>query len=139
VAAALAGLAGAAARGWGAVPAATLFGLALFAWCYFELVEHATRPELLRWAVAFVFGLVHGFGFASVLIEAQLPPARLAAALFGFNVGVELGQLAVVTLGWLVLVTIGSAASPMRRRVAEAGSAAICGLGLYWFVTRGWG
>ena len=140
VAAALTGLAGAAARGWGAVPAATLFGLALFAWCYFELVEHATRPELLRWAVAFVFGLVHGFGFASVLIEAQLPPARLAAALFGFNVGVELGQLAVVLLVWPLLRYLGRRKhATLRAAVIEYTSAAVCGLGLFWFVARAFG
>jgi len=140
VATALAGLASAAAAGWGAVPATTLFGLALFAWCYFELVEHAARPELLRWAVAFVFGLVHGFGFAAVLVEAQLPPARLASALFGFNVGVELGQLAVVLLVWPLLRHLGRRNhATVRAAVIEYASAAVCGLGLFWFVARAFG
>jgi len=117
-----------------------LCGLALFAWCYFELVEHAARPELLRWAVAFVFGLVHGFGFASVLVEAQLPPARLAAALLGFNVGVELGQLSVVLLIWPLLRALaGRNYAATRAVVIEYTSAAVCGLGLFWFVTRAFG
>ena len=48
------------------------------------------------WAIAFVFGLVHGFGFANVLLDLGLSNATLAVALLGFNVGVELGQIAIV-------------------------------------------
>ena len=51
-----------------------------------------------RWQVAFVFGLLHGFGFASVLADLDLPPSALALSLFGFNVGVEIGQLVLVLL-----------------------------------------
>jgi hypothetical protein len=51
-----------------------------------------------RWQVAFAFGLLHGFGFASVLADLDLPPASLALSLFGFNVGVEIGQLVLVLL-----------------------------------------
>ena len=55
-----------------------------------------------RWQVAFAFGLLHGFGFASVLADLDLPPSALALSLFGFNVGVEIGQLVLV----LVLVPL---------------------------------
>jgi hypothetical protein len=87
--------------------------------------------------VAFVFGLVHGFGFAGVLSEMELPTARLVPALFGFNAGVELGQLAAVALVWPVLAAVARA-SPLRwgPRISVLGSAAICGLGLFWFVSR---
>ncbi|HKE46642.1 MAG TPA: HupE/UreJ family protein [Rhodanobacteraceae bacterium] len=51
-----------------------------------------------RWQVAFAFGLLHGFGFASVLADLDLPPSSLALSLFGFNVGVEIGQLVLVLL-----------------------------------------
>jgi hypothetical protein len=51
-----------------------------------------------RWQVAFAFGLLHGFGFASVLADLDLPPSALALSLFGFNVGVEIGQLVLVLL-----------------------------------------
>ncbi|HXW72496.1 MAG TPA: HupE/UreJ family protein [Methylocella sp.] len=56
------------------------------------------RPIVQRrlWAVAFIFGLVHGLGFANVLIELGLPKKALAIALIGFNLGVEVGQLAIV-------------------------------------------
>ncbi len=50
------------------------------------------------WVVAFVFGLLHGFGFSTALTSAGLPRAALPAALLGFNVGVEIGQLAFVLL-----------------------------------------
>jgi hypothetical protein len=51
---------------------------------------------LSGWAIAFVFGLVHGFGFANVLIDLGLTDVTLALSLLGFNVGVELGQMAIV-------------------------------------------
>ena len=59
------------------------------------------RPTLTRrapWAVAFAFGLLHGFGFAGALREIGLPEAQLGLSLFAFNLGVELGQLAIVAL-----------------------------------------
>lgn len=126
-----------AARGIGVVSGATLAGLALFAACHFAMLDRAARPARLRAAVAFAFGLVHGFGFAGVLGQMQLPTDRVVPALFGFNVGVELGQLAIVCLAWPVLYQL-EVRSPLRwyRAVAEFGSAGICGLGLYWFVGR---
>ena len=135
VAGALAGLALVAAAGVGRVPAVTLAGLALFAACYFPLLRRVTRPAALRWGLAFLFGLVHGFGFAAVLVDARLETTRLARALVGFNTGVEVGQLAVVALVWpLIQIAI-------RRRggLVEVGSAAVAGLGLFWFVTRAYG
>lgn len=54
--------------------------------------------SLKRWRLAFVFGLIHGFGFANVLLDLGLPTQALAVALGGFNVGVELGQLAIVVV-----------------------------------------
>ncbi|MGI9428032.1 MAG: HupE/UreJ family protein [Bythopirellula sp.] len=64
---------------------------------------------LSNWAIAFVFGLVHGFGFANVLLDLGLSNFALALSLLGFNVGVELGQLAIVLcflpLAFLLRVT----------------------------------
>ncbi len=137
---ALAALALVATRGHGRIPGITLAGLALFSLCYFGLLEQASRPAPLRWTIAFIFGLVHGFGFAAVLLEADLSSVRLVQALFGFNVGVEIGQLAAVVLIWPLLRFV---ARPGRERVRAAlieyGSAAVCGLGLFWFVSRAYG
>jgi hypothetical protein len=127
----------AAVVGLGALPRLALVGLSLFTLCHFALLRISERPARLRAAVAFAFGLIHGFGFAGVLAEMSLSVDRLAPALFGFNLGVELGQLAVVMGAWPLLrllarVSAGRAA-PL---VSELVSAAICGLGLFWFVTR---
>jgi hypothetical protein len=140
IAAALALLALAAAAGHGRVPAATLAGLAVFSACYFGLLGRAPRAASLRWAIAFVFGLVHGFGFAAVLAEAGFDAGRAARALFGFNLGVEVGQLAVVAVVWPVLQLVTRAQrGGLRAAVVEMGSAAVLGLGLFWFVTRAYG
>ena len=140
IAAALAGLAIVAVRGHGKVPALTLAGLALFTACYFELLRRLAGSTSLRWAVAFLFGLVHGFGFAAVLGEAGLPPDRIVRALLGFNIGVELGQLGVVALIWPILHALLRAENRnIGRTVVQVGSAAVAGLGLFWFVARTFG
>jgi hypothetical protein len=123
--------------GVGVVPRGVYLGLALFTGCHFSLLRISERPARLRTAVAFAFGLIHGFGFAGVLAEMSLPSERLVPALFGFNVGVELGQLGVVALAWPALRFVARRFdSRVERLVVELGSAAVCGLGLFWFGTR---
>jgi len=88
-----------------------------------------------RWQVAFVFGLLHGFGFASVLADLDLPPASLALSLFGFNVGVEIGQLALV----LLLVPLAYLVRDTRfypRIGVSTASALIAIVAGGWFVER---
>jgi hypothetical protein len=88
-----------------------------------------------RWLVAFFFGLMHGFGFASVLLDLDLPASSLALSLFGFNVGVEIGQLMIVAIlippAFLARHSIG-----YRRFAFNGGSAAIAVLALAWFIER---
>jgi hypothetical protein len=88
-----------------------------------------------RWLVAFGFGLVHGFGFAGALAELGLPPGALALSLLGFNVGVELGQLAIVVL-FLPLAYALRRTGFYRRGVLVGGSLAIAALAFAWFVQR---
>jgi len=135
IAAVLLALAGAAAAGAGSVPALALAGLALFTGCHMTRLVRAERPQRLRWHAAFGFGLLHGFGFASVLVDAGLPTAALARVLVGFNAGVELGQLAVV----VAVLPIISRVRGWRPALLELGSAAVAGLGVFWFVTRAFG
>jgi hypothetical protein len=88
-----------------------------------------------RWLAAFVFGLIHGFGFASVLADLGLQGTDLGLALLGFNVGVELGQLSIVA----VLIPVAYIARTTRfyRRVfMPVGAVLICALAGYWFVER---
>ena len=90
---------------------------------------------LKRWRLAFVFGLVHGFGFASVLLDLGLPASALLAALGGFNLGVELGQLAIV--GAFMPLAWGLRRTWFYRWVLVfGGSSAIVVLGLFWTFER---
>ena len=87
------------------------------------------------WMVAFGFGLVHGFGFASVLADLGLPRDALVLALVGFNVGVELGQLAIVVI-FLPLAYALRRSDFYRRWIMTGGSMAIAMLAGVWFVQR---
>jgi hypothetical protein len=88
-----------------------------------------------RWVMAFVFGLVHGFGFASVLADLGLPQDALVLALVGFNVGVELGQLAIVVVMFPVLFLLRRLA--IYRRVALPLTAvAMILISMVWVVER---
>ena len=88
-----------------------------------------------RWIVAFGFGLVHGFGFASVLADLGLPQGALVLALVGFNVGVEAGQLAIVS-GFLPLAYALRRSWLYRRIIFTGGSAAIALLAAVWLIER---
>ncbi len=88
-----------------------------------------------RWRIAFAFGLLHGFGFASVLADMGLPPGARVICLVAFNLGVELGQLAVVAVVMPVAYAI-RATTFYRRTVVQWGSSAIAGLALVWLVQR---
>ncbi|HSE12994.1 MAG TPA: HupE/UreJ family protein [Rudaea sp.] len=90
------------------------------------------------WLLAFCFGLVHGFGFASVLNDLGLPRATLALALAGFNVGVEIGQLTVV-LAVVPLIYFARQARFYRPGVLVGGSSAIALVAGVWFVGRAMG
>jgi len=95
------------------------------------------RRDLRPW-LAGIFGLIHGFGFASVLLEFGLPRDALGWSLASFNIGVELGQLAIVLpiAGMLALLWHYSAV--MARRCVLAGSIVVVLAGSWWFVQRVW-
>ena len=88
-----------------------------------------------RWLVAFGFGLIHGFGFASVLADLGLPQGALALALLGFNLGVEVGQLAIVA-AFLPMAYALRRSFFYRRVVLLGGSLLIAAVAAAWFVER---
>ena len=88
-----------------------------------------------RWMVAFFFGLIHGFGFASVLVDLGLPQGALALALLGFNLGVEVGQLTIVA-AFLLLAYPVRRSSLYRRVVLLGGSLLIALIAAGWFIER---
>ncbi|MGE5414326.1 MAG: HupE/UreJ family protein [Syntrophomonadaceae bacterium] len=88
------------------------------------------------WVVAFVFGLIHGFGFASALTSAGLPRADLPLALLGFNVGVEIGQVAFVLLVLLLERSFRILEIRWPRWAAALPGYAVGTLGAFWTIQR---
>jgi hydrogenase/urease accessory protein HupE len=86
--------------------------------------------------IAFTFGFIHGFGFASVLREMELPARALGWSLFAFNAGVEIGQLAVVIPVATAVKALRSRSEAAGRRVAFAGSIVVIAAGAFWFMQR---
>jgi hypothetical protein len=122
--------------GWSSLPPLTIVGLMVFTGCYFALASRS-KGGWLRVFLTFAFGLVHGFGFAGVLVEMSLPTDRLVPALFGFNLGVEIGQIGVVLLLWPTLVLAARLSSNNVTRLgSEISTAVLCGLGVYWLIER---
>jgi HupE / UreJ protein len=88
-----------------------------------------------RWLIAFAFGLIHGFGFANVLQSLNLPHADLMLSLVGFNIGVELGQIALVAL-LLPFAYLFRARSAYPRTVLAGGSIATAAVASGWLLER---
>lgn len=90
---------------------------------------------LSNWMLAFLFGLVHGFGFANVLLDLGLSSTGLGVALFGFNVGVELGQMAIV-VAFMPLAFALRSTLFYRYAVLQAGSVLVAMVACVWFYER---
>ena len=86
--------------------------------------------------IAFAFGFIHGFGFAYVLREMDLPAQALGWSLFSFNAGVEIGQLLVVTAVASALAALRSRNEAAAQRLAVAGSVFVMGAGVFWYIQR---
>lgn len=89
-----------------------------------------------RLAVVFAFGLLHGLGFAAMLVEFGLPEGRFWLALIGFNLGVELGQISILLLAWFGIAFWLMRWSHYRRWFVNPLSILIAGIGLLWFWQR---
>ena len=99
-------------------------------------VENLIWPgrEWRRWLVSFCFGLMHGLGFAGALAELNLQGAALVRALVGFNIGVELGQVAFIAV-FLPLLAWASRPAALQR-LPQAASLLVAVMGGFWFVQR---
>src|SRR6266480_1340699 len=86
--------------------------------------------------IAFTFGFIHGFGFANVLREIDLPARALGWSLFSFNVGVEIGQLIVVVVVASAFAALRARSKAAGRQLAYAGSIVVIAAGAFWFVQR---
>jgi hypothetical protein len=88
-----------------------------------------------RWMAAFVLGLMHGFGFSSTLKDLDLPRSNLLLTLFGFNLGVEVGQIAIV-LTFVPVAFLARRTTGYRRLALVGGSMAILAVAAIWLVER---
>ena len=124
-------------KGIGVLPPALLLGAAIFSAAYLLISGQLHDSGRLRMVVTTIFGLIHGFGFAADLLEAKLPPEKLAQILFGFNIGVEVGQLTIVLAvsGLVMLARRIRLATPRPITVDVLGSALIAE-GVAWFLSR---
>lgn len=125
------------AFGW-IVPPGNLVEPLIAASIAFVAVENLFHEKLARWrpVVVFGFGLLHGLGFASVLADFGLPEAQFIAALLGFNLGVEIGQLTVIAVAFLAVGLWFGRKPWYRARIAIPASAIIALIGAYWVVER---
>ena len=121
----------------GIISLLTWIGLLIFLISYALLVETKKDAEFYNPFLTLVFGLVHGFGFASVLLELGLPKGRTVSALFGFNLGVELGQIFVVTLAISTLYVLGKTKLiKYKENLYNIAALFLIALGTFWFVGR---
>jgi hypothetical protein len=125
----------AAGLGWVRLPSRFVESAIALSIAYVAVENLAVREPRQRWLLTFFFGLVHGFGFASVLAEIGLPPSGVLPSLISFNVGVELGQLCVVAaVAPLLLGLVPRLGQSARLR--SLGSALLLVLSSYWFFER---
>ena len=113
-------------------------GFGIFAACYLLAASAAEtngdrRGTLLLFVATCCFGLVHGFGFAGFLMETGLLGTSLLMPLLGFNLGVEAGQLIIVAIALSLGALVGRRLPDVLPQVAAAG---LCGIGVFWFVSR---
>ncbi len=104
----------------------------------FIAVENILFSELKPWriAIVFCFGLIHGMGFASSLNEIGLPRNNFLLSILSFNVGVELGQISVITAAFILLIFPFGKKPWYRKRIVYPLSAIIGLIALYWTIER---
>jgi len=137
----LAWITGIAALALGFIDSQALFaylGFGIFAGCYLmasRKLQHyeKKRATTLLFVATCCFGLVHGFGFAGFLMDTGLLGTSLLVPLLGFNLGVELGQLALVSVALLGGLLFRNRVPQLVPQLVAAG---LCGIGVFWFVGR---
>ncbi len=114
-------------------------GIGIFAASYLNLstaITHANDKRgatLLLVTTTVCFGLIHGFGFAGFLMETGLLGTSLFIPLLGFNLGVELGQLTIVAVTLLIAKIVHK---HLPQSLPQFAAAALCAVGVFWFVER---
>jgi hydrogenase/urease accessory protein HupE len=120
--------------GWVVIPSGAIESLIALSIAYIGVENFLGKRLLERRFVTGLFGLVHGFGFSNVLRNMNMPRGDLAASLFSFNLGVEIGQLAFVAVAFPLLFYL--AKTRWSEHIVAGVSVAIMSVGFYWFVQR---
>jgi hypothetical protein len=119
------------------MPMLLLIGGGIFSANYLMLTGHLRDAARVRLVMTLVFGLIHGFGFASNLLEMKLPSGRLVELLLGFNLGVEVGQVTVVMGAILVAYLMVKVRLGVPRPIlTDLAASFLVAEGLYWFLGR---
>lgn len=118
------------------IPLSVWSGLILFCLCYGLAIRDESSAHRLAPFMTVAFGLVHGFGFAGLLSDIGLPAERLVSGLFGFNLGVELGQLLVLVPALIFGPYIIDELPKLKLRWSDMSATALTALGVYLFVSR---
>ena len=119
------------------VPAAITEPIIALSIC-FVAIENLLFAELKAWRIliVFMFGLIHGLGFASALNEIGLPPNKFYISILAFNGGVELGQIAIIVLLFTSIIRFWGKKDWYRQRIVFPLSVIIAMLAGYWTITR---
>jgi hypothetical protein len=119
------------------LPALLLIGAGIFGTNYLMLTGHMRDAARVRLVMTLVFGLIHGFGFASDLLQMRLPTGRLAQLLMGFNLGVEVAQVIVVLSAVLLAYLLVKVRLAVPRPVfTDIAASFLVAEGLAWFLSR---
>ena len=104
----------------------------------FVAIENIITDKLkpARIIIVFIFGLIHGMGFASALTELGLPKNQFFTSLITFNIGVELGQITIILLAWFLIGKWFADKPWYRKRIVIPISLIIAIIGLYWTIER---
>lgn len=104
----------------------------------FVAIENIVLKELKPWRIliVFFFGLVHGMGFASALNEVGLPRNNFITAILAFNLGVEIGQIAIIVLAFVIIVRPFGKRLTYKQRLVYPLSAIIAVVAAYWTIER---
>jgi hydrogenase/urease accessory protein HupE len=103
---------------------------------YIALINIFNKDSKHQPWLAFGFGLIHGFGFAGILSEMKLDPTQMATSLFSFNIGIEIGQLLIVSIAFPIILWIKKITIKPIKWVIPSTSVAILAFGLVWFIQR---
>ena len=112
-----------------------LIGMGIFSFCYLNLISRYKDFSLTIF-VTCLFGLIHGFGFAGNLSNIGLMEGRLLPAIFGFNLGVELGQILVVIIFLSISLIVNRFFKQDLDQLRVYAASGLACIGTFWFLER---